>query len=323
MFRSRGSLLAKARQILTVVRVQRLLRPEMWQFARRVGRVCDRGFRHRVGIGTASSAMNARLHLSLRQKWSRPLKPDDGVAHERADAALASSRAAQRDDGQISAPVDARDDEIQRAHTTDPTTCSKLFATDRISSARLDAAPQARGQALVAHLRRSRASERSMRAVGVVPGHEHFELTANVALSKRHQDFAQPLLLQRSHEPFENRDGAMLADGAEPRLDAVAVAPPDVVSSELDTLIRDDVLGCEDAARDGAIEHVTHFSGRGLLAEYLDADDNTREVIEHHADPPREWPPLRERLRQHGTHKPAMVGMTGSRHSTRDADSAR
>ncbi len=95
-----------------------------------------------------------------------------------------------------------------------------------------------------------------MRPVLVVPVEAAKQLSPHVAAAQRDDDSTRALVLERSDEAFGNRDAAVLADGAKPRLDACALAPGlEALTPELRALVADDVLGLRlgvQAAEEGA-----------------------------------------------------------------------
>ena len=81
----------------------------------------------------------------------------------------------------------------------------------------------------------------------VVPDHEEKQLTPEVITPIRDHQLSSALALDRSDQPFDHGDAAVLAHGPESLTDAAATAPfPKASVGKLDALVRDEMpwLGC-------------------------------------------------------------------------------
>ncbi len=107
-------------------------------------------------------------------------------------------------------------------------------------------------------------------------------------------------MLECSVEAFDDRDGAVLADRAEPWLDAVALTPRlcEVRAVELLALVRDDVLRLDAGDLEGPLEEILDLPGCGRAFEDCKAHGLPREHVHRSCDPPAEGPYLRKGERQ-------------------------
>ena len=83
-----------------------------------------------------------------------------------------------------------------------------------------------------------------VRAAGVVPGGDCIGFRTHLPEVQRNEDTSESLVLQRADESLDDGDAAVLADGAETRLDLASLAPTlEPSAPELLALVADDVLG--------------------------------------------------------------------------------
>ena len=69
------------------------------------------------------------------------------------------------------------------------------------------------------------AVERHVRAMAVVPAGKSLEFLSHLFASHGDQDDARAERFHREDEPLDDGDAAVLADGAEARLDLASLAP--------------------------------------------------------------------------------------------------
>jgi len=104
-----------------------------------------------------------------------------------------------------------------------------------------------------------------MGAVVVEPGRVAAQLVPHRGELQRHENPSRALSFHRAHEPFEDRDARVLADGSEAKPYAAAAAPGlEGLAEELATLVRDDDfrLGFEGRVRGFALFLLRHVVQR-------------------------------------------------------------
>ena len=118
--------------------------------------------------------------------------------------------------------------------------------------------------------------ERGIRSVRVVPVNEQFELVLKSCLAHRDQPSTCSLTFHRADEPFDDRDTAVLSNGAKPWLDCPETAPGfEAIAPELPSLVADEVLRRCARDSDGSIEKgLDVFRGR-QIAEDSETHDAT------------------------------------------------
>ena len=133
-----------------------------------------------------------------------------------------------------------------------------------------------------------------VRAAGVVRGDECVRAGTHLPKGQRNEDASEALVLQRPNEPFDERDAAVVANGAEARLDRAAFAPTlERLASELPVLVGDDVLGFGFGVAESSNQEVADLRAGWLLAEDADAHDSPGEVVHNDGQPPPERPSRR------------------------------
>ena len=110
--------------------------------------------------------------------------------------------------------------------------------------------------------------ERLARTIAVVPGREQRQLSSEPLSTVRDQELPGTLVLDRSHQPFDDRDAAVFADRSKTLADSAATAPPpEPLSAELFPLIGNQVPGTlSDCPYDSSQETPDSHRG-GLLFE--------------------------------------------------------
>ena len=118
--------------------------------------------------------------------------------------------------------------------------------------------------------------ERGIRSVLVVPVNEQFELMLKSCLAHRDQPATCSLTFHCPDEPFDDRDAAVLPNGAEPWLDRPSAAPGlKAIAPELPSLVTDEVLRRCARDSDGSVEkRLDVFRGR-KITEDGEAQDAT------------------------------------------------
>ena len=97
--------------------------------------------------------------------------------------------------------------------------------------------------------------ERGIRSVLVVPVNEQCELILKSCLAHRDQPATCSLTFHRADEPFDDRDAAVLSNGAKPWLDRPSAAPGfEAIAPELPSLVADEVLRRCVRDSDGSVE---------------------------------------------------------------------
>ncbi len=128
----------------------------------------------------------------------------------------------------------------------------------------------------------------------IVPGCVESHVSAHPIARKRDHDTPQPFVLQRSEEPFDDRDATKLTHGTIARSCALALTPIlEFIGEELGALVAHQVLWSGVFAH-GSSEKGAHFEGRGLLRENSEAHEAPRIVVHRTGDPPAEWPGLQQ-----------------------------
>ena len=176
--------------------------------------------------------------------------------------------------------------------------------------------------ASVGFIRRS-AAQGCVRPMLVEPGDPLIGVSAERTLPQRHGDPPEALFFESADEPFDDRDAAALADGAETRLDPASLAPSlEPFAPELRALVADDVPGRSPGLANGLGKEGDDLLTVGLLAEDGDAHGLPGEVVHNDGQPPAEGPALRQGKGQPGhpeaakrngrqVHVPDVVGALG------------
>ena len=122
----------------------------------------------------------------------------------------------------------------------------------------------------------SAAIERGIWSMLVVPVNEQFEFILESCLAHRDQPATCSLAFHRADEPLDDRDAAVLPNGAEPWLDRPATAPGlEAITPELPSLVTEDVLRRSARDFDGSVEkRLDVFRGREIT-EDGETDDAT------------------------------------------------
>src|SRR6185295_8757834 len=121
----------------------------------------------------------------------------------------------------------------------------------------------------------SSRDEGLVRPLGVVPVTPARHLCDEGGAPERYEHKTPgALALEGAHQPLDDRDTAVLADGAEALPDPTTPAPArEALRSELRALVADDVVGGTTCGRDGTVEEVADRLGRRFLLEDGDAHD--------------------------------------------------
>ena len=183
--------------------------------------------------------------------------------------------------------------------------------------------PSAGGRyASVSLVWRSAAQER-VRTKAVVPDDILKRLVLESAMVERHDVSPEAFILHRSDKALDDGDAAMLAYGAETRLDLATATPAfERFAPELHAFVADDVLGLGFVLADRLVEELADLAAVRLLVEDCDSHYAAREVIHGDGKPPTEWPALRQGQRhprcpepanwnRSQVHMPDMVGALG------------
>ncbi len=137
--------------------------------------------------------------------------------------------------------------------------------------------------------------EHLVRPIAVVPLSEDREFALDCSEPERDQDSSRALGLHGPDEALDDRDAAVVPDGAEALTSAAAATPstePD--GCELSALVGDEVSWCDSGLAGDAIEKPLYRRRRGLAAESDHAHHAPGVVVDHDGNPPAEWPALGE-----------------------------
>jgi len=139
--------------------------------------------------------------------------------------------------------------DAQLNHRTGPSSNQRVWhrawRSSRPTCARLESRPPTRGKRTEVHLVGCAGTDPRVRSLGVVPGDVLVELATECGARHGH-DGQEPraLVFQRTDEPLDHGEAAVLADGAESLLDAATAAPRvEVLRRELRAVVRDEVAG--------------------------------------------------------------------------------
>ena len=100
-------------------------------------------------------------------------------------------------------------------------------------------------------------------------------------------------VLERQDESFNDRDTAVLANGAEAGCDPVVITPIlEHAAPELFALVADDVFGGGTGGVNGTFEEVRYRYGCGIVPEGFNAHYLSRVVVDDHHHPPAKRPAL-------------------------------
>ena len=143
---------------------------------------------------------DSETYAALRIATSGQVPTTGGVAHVDLDADAGSSTNERMRSGTRRAPRPSRTRLVARSATRGP-------------SMEVDLVGGSRGERLV-------------RTIGVVPVPPERQLRDEVGAAERNEhETSRALALQGAHQPLDDRDAAVLADGTEAVLDAAAAAP--------------------------------------------------------------------------------------------------
>ena len=106
-------------------------------------------------------------------------------------------------------------------------------------------------------LLRRLAIERRMGATVIVPIRKTAQFKLESVRTKRYQNNTCAFVLERQDESFDERDTAMLANGAEARCDPLAITPVlEGITPKLFALVADDIVRVCTRAIHGTFEKV-------------------------------------------------------------------
>ena len=111
--------------------------------------------------------------------------------------------------------------------------------------------------------------------------------------AKWQENNTRAFVLETQYESFNERDTAMLANGAEAGCDSLAIAPIlEHAAPELLALVADDVFRGDAGGVNGAFKEVRHRYGCGIVPEGFNAHHSSRVVVDDHRHPPAKRPAL-------------------------------
>ncbi len=127
----------------------------------------------------------------------------------------------------------------------------------------------------------------------VVPAHEVRKLPAHRATPERNQDPPRAVVLQRSEEPLDDGDAAMLAHRSVAKPDSTSPTPTSV-SSRLEhaLLVAQQVARRRADVPDRTTEESAQCSSIGLVGKNHPSLNPPRVVVQNHDNPPTERPLL-------------------------------
>src|SRR5690606_11894320 len=177
-----------------------------------------------------------------------------------------TSSRAQRHDGQVLPALVAVDAQFKTRHAL-----GQLWVTpDRHSGASLK--PHDVSNTFRAAFLGSRATQRTVWPMLVVPSRVDVELTLHLDQAERHHDALTTLIFQRAPEALDDGDGFVTADGAPAGVDAEHLAPLAIIRLELHAAVGDQMLWCSTSLCDGCFQEGGHLGRVRLLAESLHGD---------------------------------------------------
>ena len=132
-----------------------------------------------------------------------------------------------------------------------------------------------------------------MRSMAVVPTHENAKFTPHRFTLERNQEVPRTVALQRSEEPLDDGDAAMLAHGSVAKPDSTSPTPTSV-SSRLEhaLFVAQEVARRRADVPDRTTEESAQRSGIGLVGKNHPSLNSSRVVVECHDNPPTEGPLL-------------------------------
>src|SRR5712691_4602972 len=152
------------------------------------------------------------------------------------------------------------------------------------------------GATMVADLVGSGGAETGVRALGVVPGEVEGQFLLHGVETVRDRDEAMcALVLDGSDAALDHGEASVLADGAEPLLDAATATPAlEFPGDELAAVVGDEVPRLHPRPPEESIEKSPHGRRGGLPREDSEAHDAPRAVVDGNREPPAERPDLRQ-----------------------------
>ncbi len=141
------------------------------------------------------------------------------------------------------------------------------------------------------------STEGLMWTILVVPIDIERNLPPDGILTQRNENAPGAFVLYGAHQSFNNGDASVLANSTEPLLDALwfGTAPrTEICRDKLTSLIGNE-MSWRTSDRTNSLGHERNnlVCGR-LFLEHGEANDRTGEMVNHHNDPPTEWPNLRQ-----------------------------
>ncbi len=239
---------------------------------------------------SASSSLASLVKDTLYRLSDRPSRYGE---HRKQFVEL--RRSSQFDDRQVRSVRKEADAQFQ-PRTATAANVSRRPGTRRSTRpplAWLKSRPMTSGHHGAVGLLRSCATQRLVRPVAVVPVDVQRQLAAEGVTLVRDQQPTRALVLDRSDQPLDHGDAAVLADCTKALLYTPAAAPsPESFVRELGALVGDQMPRQSERPAQGSSQNGSDRSGRWLLLEHGKSHDPPREVIGDDGDPPAEWPPL-------------------------------
>ena len=140
------------------------------------------------------------------------------------------------------------------------------------------------------------AAQCGMGPMKIVPSRVLVEHGVHLRRVQRHKNAPEAFGLHRSEEALNDGDASMLANGAEARFDAMALAPCAVVVLKLGAAVGDHVLGRSACGANRCIQERTDVRGGGFLTKRGFGYHRAGEVVQHGNHMPAERPLLNKRV---------------------------
>ncbi len=147
------------------------------------------------------------------------------------------------------------------------------------------------------HIHGDSSTEGLMWTMLIVPVHEERNFSSDTILTQRNDYASGAFVFYGPHQPFNNGDASILSNGSEALFDAswFGTAPrSELFRCELTSLVGDEMSGRTSHRMNGVGHERNNFIRGRLFLEHGEANDRTGEMVNHHNDPPTEWPHLRQ-----------------------------
>ena len=226
------------------------------------------------GGGTSPMRLNAPSHLDSNA-WTDP-----SLERHTSNTVNNSSCTFQFDDGKMTSVLDARDFESDRYGVFS----ARFKMNDFVRDAEID-------------VHGDSATEGLMWAMLVVPVYVERNLASDDVLTEGNENTSGAFVFYGPHQSFNNGYASVLANSAKALFDIPrfrTTPSSEICRYKLTSLIGNQMSWRPSHRMNGVGHEGYNFIRGRLLLEDSEANDRTGEMVNHHNDPPAEWPNLRQ-----------------------------